>query len=370
MAFYSGKTIKEPIKKKSKVFPIILATITLIGVGIAIILSNKEVANRLLLYRCYWSPHIVSQQTSTSAGTQPVTITPGLEPHAIGKLLQEKGVISSANDFLCYVRKINAGSKIQAGYYEISLPVTLEQLIPMLQSARIPTTRIVLPEGLRMDEIAEKIGAAMGTENTIKKFSKQEFLALTTDKEYLNTFEYTKGKQSIEGFLFPDTYDVAKNASAREIVDLLTTTFTQKIASQPRFVSSGTYTPYQVIIMASIIEKEAGKSYEEKQTVAGILEKRIKNGWLLQVDATFLYEKKNWKAPITIQDKSNNSRYNTYKHMGLPPTPIDNPGLDSVRAVLNPKESPYWFYLHGTDGVIRYGRTNEEHLRNISLYLR
>lgn len=370
MAFYSGRSVKEPVKKKGKLLPILIGLFVLIAGGIAAVLANDTVSNRIAAYRCYWDPTIISRQTSTASGTQPITITSGLEPLAIGKLLQEKGIVSSANDFLCYVRKIDAGNKIQAGYYEVALPVTLEQLIPMLQSARIPTMRVTLQEGLRMDEIAEKIDAAMGTENTIKKFSKQEFLALTTDKAYLNTIEYTKGKSSIEGFLFPDTYEVAKNASAREIMDLLTSTFIRKVSSQPTFESSKTYTPYQVIIMASILEKEAGKSYEEKQTIAGILEKRIKNGWLLQVDATFLYEKKDWKAPITIQDKASNSKYNTYKHMGLPPTPIDNPGLDSIRAVLDPKESAYWFYLHGTDGNVRYGRTNEEHLRNIDLYLR
>lgn len=369
MAFYSGKIVKEQSKRKSKGFTVILTLLALVAVGVAILLSNDTITSKIALYRCYWDTNTASKQVSTASGVQSVTITTGQEPLSIGQSLKEKGIISNASDFLCYVRKIDAGNKIQAGYYEITLPVSLEQLVPLLQSARIPTARVTLQEGLRIDEIAERIDTAMGKDNTIKTFSKEEFLALSVDRTYLDTLAYTKGKTSLEGFLFPDTYEIAKNASAKDVMDLLVATFTRRIADTT-FDTPKTFTPYQVIIMASIVEKEAGKSYEEKQIIAGILEKRIKNNWLMQVDATFLYEKKDWKAPITIQDKANNSLYNTYKRMGLPPTPICNPGLDSIKAVLDSKESPYWFYLHGTDGTVRYGRTNEEHLKNISLYLR
>jgi UPF0755 protein len=197
-----------------------------------------------------------------------------------------------------------------------------------------------------------------------------EFLAFTTDRQVVDSFSYTKGKPSLEGFLFPDTYVIAKNATTREVLDLLLTTFSDKITASAPISTSKELTPYQVVVLASIIEKEAGKSYEEKQTIAGILLKRMKNGWLLQVDAAFLYEKKDWKAPITAQDIATNTPYNTYKRLGLPPTPIDNPGLDSIKAVLFPKTSSYWFYLHGTDGIVHYAATNDEHLRNKSLYLR
>lgn len=362
--------VKEPAKRKPILLYALLFIFALAGVAVYFILTNSTISNRFSLYRCYWDAKIVTTPGTTKTGVQPINILPGQDPLAVGKLLQEKGVITNANDFLCYVSKIKAGNQIQAGYYEIQLPITIEQLVPFLQSARVPTFRVTLPEGLRYDEIATKIDTAMGNENAQKQFSVEEFNKLAVDRAYLDAYTYTKNKPSLEGFLFPDTYEIAKNVSAKDVMDLLTKTFIRKVSDETELDNAKTLTPYQTIVLASIVEKEAGKSFEEKQTVAGILLKRMRNDWLLQVDATFLYEKKDWKAPIYAQDKLSNSLYNTYKRMGLPPTPICNPGLDSIRAVLQPVESQYWYYLHGTDGKIRYAQTNEEHLRNISLYLR
>jgi len=347
-----------------------LVALIALALGGYLALDSAGYIEKAQLYRCYWNSSISTTQFTKASGIKAVTIEPGLEPLAIGQLLQKNDVIENANDFLCYVKKTNAGEKIQAGYYEIQLPVSLEQIVPMLQRAQIQIVRVTLPEGLRMDELAVRLEQALTVNNTRTRFSADEFLALAADKTIIDTFSYTKGKKSLEGFLFPDTYEIAKNASSQDVLDLLLTTFTDKVTASAPLTTSKTLSPYQVVVLASILEKEAGKSFEEKQTIAGILLKRMKNGWLLQVDATFLYEKKDWKAPITNQDKASTSLYNTYKYKGLPPTPICNPGIDNIRAVLNPKESSYWFYLHGKDGVVRYAKTNEEHQQNINLYLR
>lgn len=370
MAFYSGKMVKEQSKKRSPL-GIILVALILIGVAVVgVALNTPSIKTKIDTYKCYWDGALITKNQNNRTDIQPITIVVGQDPLSVGRLLQEKGVIQNASDFLCYVHKIKAGDKIQAGYYEIQLPISIELLVPYLQSSRIPTTRMTIPEGLRYDEIADRIDNALGKENTIKKFNKDEFLSLATNSELLAELPFLKGKPSVEGFLFPDTYEVAKNATSKEVFELLLGTFKRKVIDGSDLPSSKELTPYQVVTLASIIEKEAGKSYEEKRMVAGILLKRMKNDWLLQVDATFLYEKKDWKAVIYQQDKLSNSAYNTYKRMGLPPTPISNPGLDSINAVLDPQESKYWYYLHGTDGVIRYAQTNEEHIRNIDLYLR
>ena len=369
MSFYSGKIIKETTKK-SKIGFVLIGLIVLLLAGGVFVLTDKNLVSKVSLYRCYWDSSIITKPGPSATTLAPITITQGEEPLSIGKMLQDHGVISNAQNFLCYVRKIDAGNKIQAGYYEIQLPVTLEQLVPLLQSARIPTVRVTLQEGLRMDEIAAKIDTAMGTENTIKKFSKEEFLALTKDKAQIDSVPAAKGKSSLEGFLFPDTYEIEKNATTQDILTLLLKTFNKKVVDTSNLQAQKSLTPYQVVVLASILEKEAGKSMEEKQIIAGILEKRLTSGWLLQVDATFLYEKKDWKAPIMETDKTSVSPYNTYRFKGLPPTPICNPGLSSITAVLTPKESAYWFYLHGTDGVVHYAKDNAEHIRNIALYLR
>lgn len=370
MAFYSGKIVKEQVRRPSKLVPILLVLLLALGAGGYFALQRYGVLEKIPLYRCYWDNSVSSVPLTTTTGIRSISIKPGQDPLAIGQALEDKGIISNATDFLCYVRKIEAGNKIQAGYYEITLPVSLEQLVPLLQSARIPTVRVTLQEGLRMDEIASKIQLAMGTESEIVRFSATEFMTLATDKATINAVTYAKGKTSLEGFLFPDTYEIAKNATSKEVIDLLVGTFLKKVAVEPTFDTPKTFTPYQTVVMASLVEKEAGKSFEEKQIIAGIIEKRIKNNWLIQVDAALLYEKKDWKATITSADLTAISPYNTYKVKGLPPTPICNPGLDSVRAVLTSKESSYWFYLHGKDGIIHYARTNAEHEQNKALYLR
>ncbi len=371
MAFYNSTIVKEQPKKKSGfILKFFLYILIFLIAGGAYALSRADVQQKIALYRCYVDDAIATKQNSTEKSVTPFTISTGEDSLAIGKKLEEKKLVSSAYDFVCYVKKIDAGAKIQAGYYEITSPISLEQLVPYLQNSRIPTVRVTIQEGLRMDEIAEKIDIAMGKENSIKQYDKAEFMSLMTNREFLDSFVITKGKTSFEGFMYPDTYEIEKNANARKVAELLLNTFTKKVIDTTTLLKSTELTPYEVVVLASIIEKEAGKSYTEKQTVAGILLKRLKSGWLLNVDAAFLYEKKNWKAPIYKTDIATDTPYNTYIRAGLPPTPISNPGVESIQAVLSPIQSDYWYYLHGTDGQIRYAKNEAEHQKNITLYLR
>ncbi len=124
------------------------------------------------------------------------------------------------------------------------------------------------------------------------------------------------------------------------------------------------------MIMASIIQAEAHAGYEEKQIISGILWNRLSKGMRLQVDATLKYYTGRGSADLTISDLSDDHPYNTYTRGGLPPTPIGNPGIDAIRAALHPKASEYLFYLHDSDGKIRYASTFEEHKKNISAYLK
>jgi UPF0755 protein len=126
----------------------------------------------------------------------------------------------------------------------------------------------------------------------------------------------------------------------------------------------------QVITMASIIEDEASGGNEEKQIISGILWKRLDMGMLLQVDATLRYVNGKESKDLTLTDLAADHEYNTYVHKGLPPTPIGNPGVDAIRAALNPKDSIYYFYLHDKDGGVHYAKTFEEHKKNIAAYLK
>ena len=261
-----------------------------------------------------------------------------------------------------YLKLNKLEGTLQAGTYSIPRNLSIKELITTLQNAKEQDIWVTIPEGLRKDEIAEIIA------NELKKsesasFSVESFLAMSTDTTLIETLELPFEVTDLEGFLYPDKYALAPNSTTESIIKLLVNTFKQKIDAK-----YDEYT-YEDIIMASIVERE-GRNSEDRPIIAGILQKRIKEGWLLQADATLLYPIKDWKHTITEQDLQVDNPYNSYKKIGLPPTPISNPGHQAIEATLNPKETPYYFYIHGKDGVARYAKTLTEHHNNINTYLK
>jgi len=252
--------------------------------------------------------------------------------------LYAAGLIRSPLGFRYVVKKHSLGSKLQAGSY---------QLTPTLNALGIATTlthgvndlSVTIPEGYRLEEIAATLESKID-------LSRSEFLALA------------KGQ---EGYLFPDTYYFAPSSSAQDVISIMQNTFESRVGE----------IDYNTLILASLIEREtAGDA--EKPVVAGILMKRLESGWALELDATVQYvlgTAGEWWPNTTLADRQSPSPYNTYLNQGLPPTPICNPGLESINAARNPEASDYWFYLHGRDGQIHYGRTLEEHNQNIAKYI-
>jgi UPF0755 protein len=164
----------------------------------------------------------------------------------------------------------------------------------------------------------------------------------------------------LEGFLFPDKYSFPKTITTQEVIIKMVENFKQRVEEE--------YT-YEDIILASIVERE-GYNSNDRPIIAGIILKRFEEGWLLQTDATLLYPIKDWEHTITPQDKEDDNPYNTYKNIGLPPTPICNPGLQSIEAVWNPEETDYYFYIHDKDGNAHYAETLEQHNENVNEYLK
>ena len=192
-----------------------------------------------------------------------------------------------------------------------------------------------------------------------------EFLALT---------------ESDEGYLFPDSYLFPREVTAQKVVDRLRSTFEEKYTLEVAPKASKNFTKTEIVIMASILERET-KGVAERPTVSGILWKRIANDWPLQVDASVQYaissqqpiakgkQLKEWWPVLTLDDLNISSPYNTYRYKGLPPAPISNPGIVSLKSAANPEESEYWFYIHSPDSKIHYAKTAEEHAENVRRYL-
>lgn len=254
----------------------------------------------------------------------------GEPANTIIKRLKETGLVNSFWVAKLYLQGLGLDQKIRPGSYLVSKSMTMDEIFTSLTSGP-KDIWVTIPEGYRREQIAEK-------------FNKPEILQLTS---------------TLEGKLFPDTYLVPVYFSASEIVDLMTKNFDTKVGNISK----------DELILASLVERETVTG-EEKNIVAGILLKRLKNDWPLQVDATLQYahgRPGNW-WPKEINTKLL-SAYNTYTHLGLPPTPIGNPGLDSIQAVRNPKMTDFWYYIHDTKGQIHYAKTLSEHNLNVDKYL-
>lgn len=282
--------------------------------------------------------------------TKKVFVIPkGVAVRIIGNSLKEQGLIKDPVVFFLYIKKNGLDKKIQAGSYKLSPSMSLSQLVNELGQGTVDVW-ITIPEGYRATEIAEVLKANIGTYND----------------------SWVEPLEAQEGYLFPDTYLIPKDADVTTIISILNNNFYSKIASIGLDRDSKNLS--SIITMASLIEREALRD-DEKPIIASVINNRLRNDMSLDIDATLQYVKgKNfkgewWSVP-TGGDKDINSPYNTYKNIGLPPGPIANPGFEAIRAAANPGRSDYYFYIHDESGKVHFARTLEEHNRNVEKYLR
>jgi len=318
-----------------------------------------------------WYNKQINLQASDSSEIVEVEIEQGESVKDISVKLQTAGVIKSSDIFFLYVKLNNIATDIQAGRFQLPQNLTIIEVAQFIQKAAGNDIWITIPEGLRLDEIATILDEEfLKEENTL--FIKSEFSDICQNPDNYeissSILDSKEEGKSLEGFLYPDTYNVKKDITALEIVNLLIQTLEEKLeANNIELSSYSTLNSYEIITLASIIEREA-RSSEERYMISDILQKRLRGELdgvkLLQTDATLLYEEQNWETVVTKELKESDSPYNTYKNIGLPPTPICNPGIDSISAVMNPTENEYFFYLHDDEGKIHYAVTNEEHINN------
>lgn len=308
---------------------------------------------------------------------QDFLIVRGESAQEIGSKLEKEGLVRSGFAFKFYTQVTGKAHEIQAGEYRLSPNLALGQLV--LTLTRGPQELwVTYPEGFRREEIATKTIQTLGFEVTEADNFWFEFLASTVGEE---------------GFLFPDTYLFARDVSAKTVAGKLRSTFDARVTDKMvQDAKAAGLSMDEVVTLASIVERET-LTRQERPVVAGILIKRWQRDWPLQADATLQYilasqncatqgqtrgdawvcyspDFKWWNIPTADHRKTLKSPYNTYLNPGLPPGPIANPGLESIKAVIYPEDSPYWFYLHDTSGKIHYAETIEEHEENIDKYLR
>ncbi|MEK7630974.1 MAG: endolytic transglycosylase MltG [Patescibacteria group bacterium] len=279
--------------------------------------------------------------------SQPVVrIERGMNAEQIGARLKGAGVIRSRIFFVWAAYVSGRQNRLGAGSFEFiganSTFTVLENLL-----AQKSERAVLVTEGSTVRDIASTLSSA-----GMPAGLRFEVIAMAR-----------------EGFLFPDTYRFFESASAEEIVDVMYKEFQEKIKPFEADIRANGHSQQDIITMASIIEREV-RTPRDKVLVAGILWKRMREGMPLQVDATLFYVTGKASHELDKKDLENASPYNTYEHKGLPPTPISNPGIESIKAAIHPVESPYFFYLSGSDGTTHYARTFDEHKKNKALYLK
>lgn len=298
---------------------------------------------------------VVSPVNIEQTQTQLFVIPKGQAISVIGERLEEAGLIKNSLAFRFIVKKDGIAQKIQAGSFDLAPSMTTAEIAQKLTQGTYDLW-VTIPEGWRREEIADSLA-----KQELEEFSKDEFLKLT---------------KGYEGRLFPDTYLVPRQITTDQLVRLLQQTFEKKVLTGLEDeLAASKYSLNEILTMASIVEREA-KGFEQMTRVAGVLWKRIDIGMALQVDASLQYIKgynttqDSWWAVPTAEDKKLNSVFNTYKYPGLPPAPIANPGLDAIKATLNPIDTGALYYIHERSGKIHFATTLEGHNANVDKYLR
>ena len=270
---------------------------------------------------------------------------------SITKRLSADGLIRNKTVFFVIAIQKGIEKKIQAGEFQLSKKMSAQEVAETLTHGTADEW-VTVVEGLRKEEIAEVLS---------KQFAISDIRFIELAKE---------------GRLFPDTYRIPKTATVDAIVQIMEDNFKKKITQARAGNPGDSRSDLEILTLAALVEREA-KFADDRRVVASIILKRAQNDWPLQIDATIQYglgyqRKENtwWKRDLTIDDLKVDSTYNTYERKGLPPAPICNPGLDSIKAALVADvKTPYWYYVNDKKGRIQVAKTLEEHNENIRKYI-
>jgi UPF0755 protein len=290
-----------------------------------------------------------------------IVIAPGTSFADVTDSLVARGVVGHPSWFKLLARVRGLDRSVQAGAYEFRPGESAWQVLEILKSGRTAATRFTVPEGLTLRELAALAQSRLG-------LPAESVLAAARDP--VETAALELNGKSVEGFLFPETYQIPVASNGRDLVRIMTRGFLEawKPEWDDRLDALG-MTREQVVALASIVEGEA-RVDAEREVIAGVYHNRLKIGMALQADPTVQYaiELRTGKSKQRLFEKDylTPSPYNTYLNPGLPPGPVNSPGLRSIEAALHPAAVPYLYFVAGQGGRHIFSRTYDEHLRAVA----
>jgi UPF0755 protein len=310
-----------------------------------------------------WDAFLRSPSPTASEVT--LVVTSGESVGEISHSLKRAGLIPSRLGFQFYVKLTRVEHRFQPGEFILTTGMNYASLVAALVTFSSDEVAITFPEGLTNEQMAARIDSTFG------QGWGEEWLASLPDKTLRTTYSFLP-QESLEGYLFPDTYRVSRSGFPEDLTYKLLTNFGEKLSSELRAeISRQGRTIHEAIVLASIVEKEVAAD-TDRAMVADIFWRRLEVGLALQADSTvhFIVGNDGGSAYTSDAERAVDSLYNTYKYRGLPPGPICNPGLSAIEAVIYPAENNYWYFLTDPEGGVHYATTNDGQNENKARYLR
>lgn len=323
----------------------------LIKTAFALLLSAFLFAGFLVVYMFFGTP-------GTLDGVE-VRVEQG-EPFAsVVRKLGERGLIGNEKLFLLWGRLTGADKRIHRGVYRFDASMPPREILHHLVTGKGVILSVTIPEGLTIKEVADLLGK-------MQIVDRDKFLALTADPEFLTSLGLAG--VGLEGYLFPNTYHFAPMTPEKDIIMAMAEQFRRTV--EPLLSQrdgSLELSSHEIVTLASIIEKETGIE-AERPLVSAVFHNRLKRNMPLQSDPTVIYGLKEFDGRLTRKDLREPTPYNTYRIPALPPGPICNPGLASLKAALQPADVPYLFFVSKNDGTHLFSETLESHNQAVRIY--
>jgi len=289
---------------------------------------------------------------------QVIIVREGMSLNEVASSLESVGIITNKTIFMLWTRLMGYSKMIKAGEYRLNSGMAPIRIMEILTRGIIITYPVTIPEGFSI----EQIGEILAESSLVNKTS---FVSLAYEQSVLR--KYGIYGPSLEGYLYPDTYQFGRGLSPATIIDVMVKRFYEVVEPYRKRIEESGMTIEEVVTLASIVEKETGRA-EERPLIASVFLNRIKKRMRLESDPTVIYGINDFTGNLTRNDLSEFTPYNTYIIRGLPLGPIANPGLESIKAVLYPSETDYLYFVSKNNGTHHFSRTLEEHNRAVEIY--